>query len=258
MWRFGSWWTGDGGGGAGYEQRMKQNSAVVGLLAWVVVACVPEPTVTPRRADAGIPGSFCTEVCQTTADCLTGFNCESARCVRPDNTPRCLDTEDCQARAAGWSQGCMDDNGCATVNTVCVVGSPGYCARVPTAVTPCSQTALEEMTINRANGMGQVTVCGVPRARCNRTTGACFTGCRTNGDCGGELPVCNTGSGLCECSATSCRTNASVCVAGRCECAQDNDCTINADTCYSGACGCSTAMACDEARAHPGTAWSCR
>ena len=111
--------------------------------------------------------------------------------------------------------------------------------------------------MNERDGTGSVTVCGIPRAHCNFSSGACFVGCRVDGDCSGETPHCNATSGLCECTTHSCHTNSSVCTQGTCRCAQDNDCTLNADLCFDGACGCSTANICTLPRAHPGTNWQC-
>lgn len=107
------------------------------------------------------------------------------------------------------------------------------------------------------DGTGTVTVCGLPRAHCNDTTGTCFLGCQLDADCGGETPHCNSGSGLCECTANSCHTNASVCEQGTCRCNKDADCTQSADTCFDGACGCSATRVCSLAHVHPHTTWVC-
>ncbi|MEW5851541.1 MAG: hypothetical protein AB2A00_22315 [Myxococcota bacterium] len=238
--------------------------ALLFLLPLAVWTCNPDEEdeagvrrstgATSSSSSSSSSGSFCVEECGADGDCLSGFRCQRNRCVPQDPPDTCTSDLQCTARASGWSP-CPGENGtCTVANYVCVVASGPYCALTPSA-QPCSASGMEEITLPRQDGQGNVTVCAIPRQKCG--SGVCFTGCRNDGDCGGEYPACNPSSGRCECREGSCTTNASVCSAGRCRCADDSDCTINADLCQDGACGCASTAACTLNRAHPRTSWVC-
>lgn len=210
------------------------------------------------RRDAGPPVLACEEACLTNADCLAGFVCGSFNRCEPERPPQACERDiQCHARQSGWRETCLMDASCPA-NQACVGGAndPGWCARKPTSDIPCTMTGQETLTLARKDGSGTVSVCGVTTQQC--LEGLCRVACRSNGDCGGEYPFCNTTTGLCECSVNSCRTNSSTCVSGRCECVTDDDCTVASDICRNGACNCSSVAACTPtARVHPGTRWVC-
>jgi hypothetical protein len=233
------------------------------MAAWLLASsCTAEivDDYSSRRQDAGTGptrvGLYCEEACTGNTDCLSGTTCTGGRCVATSSFT-CATADDCLVRLGGWGPACQQDSQCTAALQACVaVGGGGSCARTPTTQVPCSQTGHDDLTMTRVGSSATVTVCGVNRARC--ADGACFLACRDDADCGGEVPVCDMTSGRCRCSATSCRTNASVCQQGVCRCARDADCTVSSDKCYQGTCGCSTVAVCPETRTHPGTSWVCQ
>jgi len=111
-------------------------------------------------------------------------------------------------------------------------------------------------------GGASVPVCANLEWRCQASS--CVFRCAGDSSCGGLLPVCNTGSGACECRSApdSCGPNASggaVCVRGVCGCDEDKDCVGSGfDRCYGGRCGCADVAACDDySPVHPGTTVVC-
>ena len=230
---------------------------VASLLPLLLLACTEDPYTPITRRDAGVTVNVCDETCLTRADCLNGYVCTAQRCV-PETPPHfCSRDVVCRAELAGWRQDCVRDNDCPA-NHACVglPSDPGWCARRPVTGAPCSQTGHEEMQMTRREDASAVTVCGLPKVRC--LGGICAVACLADGDCGGEYPRCNVFSGVCECTDTSCHTNASVCTMGVCRCAQDGDCTVLGDQCRAGVCACSSVAVCQrQATSHPGTAWVC-
>lgn len=222
-----------------------------------VPGCVDPPENTYERRDAGQPhppvGDFCAERCATTSDCLSGYTCTGNRC-QPPSTGTCTTHGQCQVQESGWGPECNGDNYCAVTHVCIKVDNKGWCAQKPSYVSPCTQ-ALPEMQMPHFATGESVTVCGNPRMRCG--AGVCFVGCASDADCGGEYPACNTVTGVCQCTSTSCHTNASTCESGKCRCMRDQDCTVAADKCFEGVCGCSSSQVCPSTTVHPNTRWVC-
>jgi hypothetical protein len=190
----------------------------------------------------GDGATFCAEECSGKADCSQDpleFDCVDGRCVADLGTSgSCSADGECRALFSGWSTDCTADDGCPGQVCIDTGGGDGKCATEPSEFLTCEQIQMEELTMSRIEG-GDVTVCGNDSARCNTDGGFCFDPCTSDGDCAdSNHPSCNTTSGLCNCTASSCSDFGDVCTS-------------------SGFCGCSSADACPTDTNHPGTSWVC-
>lgn len=215
---------------------------------------------TDTGADSGTgsmpSGGFCLHQCEGDADCLImgagDLTCNDGFCTG-DVPSGCTDDQECQAQYSGWITPCTSGGGeCEATAQLCVdVGGTGLCATPPTEFVDCATLMQDEVTINDIDGM-EVTVCGNTTAACG-DNGVCFDPCQSDADCVSDAaPVCNTGTGFCECGEDShCATlgmpHLSVCNAGACGCGADQDCVDGSvgDVCNDGSCGCTADMACD-------------
>ncbi|MEX1364523.1 MAG: hypothetical protein AB1Z98_15460 [Nannocystaceae bacterium] len=236
-----------------------------------------EETVTPEtegmdETGTAPSGGFCLHQCEADGDCTVGgmdvgLTCQDNFCTgeAPD---ACADDDECIALFSGWSAGmaCTAGGGeCDALMQICLdVGGEGRCASGPSEFFMCETAGLDEIMTTDIDG-NDVTVCGNASAQCG-DNGVCFDPCTSDDDCLGEAaPVCNTGTGTCECGEDShCETLGlpalSVCNGGTCGCGADENCVDGeaGDVCNDGLCGCSGDMACDGVdNAFDGGAISC-
>jgi len=203
----------------------------------------------------GIEAFFCQEVCQADDDCSADFHCVEQRCFHRQVRLECDADVQCVPQASGWYTACDDDTACPGQACIEVEGS-GRCAVVPSEFLSCEQIGMQVTERPRRGAPGMVGVCTQTRSSCQ--DGRCNVLCQVDAHCGGEYPHCDLPSGRCQCTPTSCQTNASVCQDGLCRCTSDADCDQGAaDTCYGGFCGCSGTAICPEQTSQPGTVWSC-
>jgi hypothetical protein len=203
----------------------------------------------------GIEAFFCQEVCQADDDCSADFHCFEQRCFHRQVRLECDADVQCVPQASGWYTACDDDTACPGQACIEVEGS-GRCAVVPSEFLSCEQIGMQVTERPRRGAPGMVGVCTQTRSSCQ--DGRCTVLCQVDAHCGGEYPHCDLPSGRCQCTPTSCQTNASVCQDGLCRCTSDADCDQGAaDTCYGGFCGCSGTAICPEQTSQPGTVWSC-
>lgn len=203
----------------------------------------------------GIEAFFCQEVCQADDDCSADFHCVEQRCFHRQVRLECDADAQCVPQASGWYTACDDDTACPGQACIEVEGS-GRCAVVPSEFLTCEQIGMQVTERARHGAAGTVGVCTQTRSSCQ--DGRCTVLCQVDAHCGGEYPHCDVPSGRCQCTPTSCQTNASVCQDGLCRCTSDADCDQGAaDTCFGGFCGCSGTAICPEQTSQPGTVWSC-
>ncbi|MDH5493491.1 MAG: hypothetical protein OEY14_16170 [Myxococcales bacterium] len=193
-----------------------------------------------------------------------------ARCNLQVCENPCADDNECLMVSNGWMTQCESDADCQAgpeqyAERRCIIlGSKQVCAQpaVPMGTAPNRAPNCTEQNVEvELQGGGTWTACG-QNTMCDPDTDACVPRCINNGDCGGSTPVCNRGTGYCECGTDSdCAsvTGHPSCVAGSCQCSADADCAgfPNGDVCNRGACGCSAPTACDQPRTFDGTAWVC-
>ncbi len=213
-----------------------------------------EPTGDPTAAPEGM---YCQDACEVDADCQEqgmdfGFKCALQRC-KPEATDGCMDDLDCQVQLSGWSTVCATQADCP--GQVCIdVGGAGRCATPPSDFVMCTTFNQVEVSLARFPEGDPVTVCSNTDYECG-ADGACVNPCMSDADCtqSAGFPVCNVGTGICECGGDDdCGMLGvpalSVCHAGVCGCGTDADCTgMNIDVCNeNGACGCSSAAVCTQ------------
>jgi hypothetical protein len=203
----------------------------------------------------GIEAFFCQEVCQADDDCSADFHCVEQRCFHRQVRLECETDAQCVPQASGWYTSCADDTACPGQACIEVEGA-GRCAAVPSEFLTCEQIGMQPTERARHGAAGTVVACTQTRSSCQE--GRCTVLCQVDAHCGGEYPHCDVPSGRCQCTPTSCQTNARVCQDGLCRCTSDADCDQGAaDTCYGGFCGCSGPAICPEQTSQPGTVWSC-
>ncbi|HEY1537315.1 MAG TPA: hypothetical protein VGF76_25010, partial [Polyangiaceae bacterium] len=163
----------------------------------------------------------CAYQCATDDDCKVngtdqGFSCNpiSKRC---EDVSACQVSSDCVAFANqfNWYVPCADDTGCSGTEACVAVGG-GLCAPLPDPQTGCADGVLTQLA--HFGATGNVQVCATPGVCVNKT---CQVSCvdPINGACSNDGTQCNTGTGLCECSAsTECM------VAGKPVCGADSHC----------------------------------
>lgn len=224
--------------------------------------------------EAGPSGNFCLHTCTADTDCTVGgmdlgLTCQSGTCTGED-AGGCTSNDECIAQLSGWTMACTSGGGeCDALMQVCVDvgGGEGLCATPPSDVITCDSFGFMDYETTDIEG-APVTVCANANAECN-ADGVCFSPCQSDDDCMADsAPVCNTGTGLCECStdadcATIGDSAASVCNNGTCGCGVDQDCVDSAqafgDVCYDGFCGCSGDEVCaDVPNSFDGGQISCR
>jgi hypothetical protein len=175
------------------------------------------------------------------------LTCVDNVCTSED--PGCTGDEECVALYSAWSTPCTAGGGeCDALAQVCL--DIGLCATPPSDIIPCATLLMEEIQTTDIDG-NPVVVCGHPDAVCN-DDGFCFVPCASDEDCSGAYPICDVGSGVCQCGTDAdCATlnlpQASVCNAGSCGCGSDQNCVDGnaGDICTgTGSCGCSGDMAC--------------
>ena len=217
------------------------------------------PATDDGATESGDPiGGACVHQCTGDQDCLIGGKDVGLTCVEDfctGETPDpCKSDDECIALFSGWSGGiaCTAGGGeCEAAMQVCLdVGGEGHCAAAPSEFFACADAMLDEIDTTDIDG-NDVTVCGNAGAACG-DDGVCFDACASDDDCAAEsAPVCNTGTGLCECGTDAdCETlgqpHLSVCNGGTCGCGEDQHCVDGnaGDVCGDGLCGCSGAEAC--------------
>ncbi|WAS91674.1 hypothetical protein [Nannocystis punicea] len=216
----------------------------------------------------GGSGQFCQEECAGDADCTLGgvdmgYTCQNSRCV--NESFKCSTDTQCNATISGWVLDCAAQADCMMGYACVNIGDGvGKCAIVPSDFIMCETLTQEQLMADPIEGGAQIAVCGKTGAKCENEV--CFDPCEANTDCPaqGGHPVCNTGTGRCECgSDADCTASGfpgfAVCNAGVCGCGQDSDCagTMYSDKCYDGTCGCSTVDVCQTAQAFDGTMKVC-
>lgn len=224
-----------------------------------------DPTADPTGAGSG---QFCQEACAGDADCMIGgvdmgFTCQDSRCI--SDAGKCSTDTQCNAVFSGWVMDCAAQADC-TMGYACVdIGEGvGKCAITPNDFVTCETLTMEELMLDAIEGGMQLTVCGKTGAKCDNEI--CTDPCEANTDCpaNGGHPVCNVGTGRCECgSDEDCAVigmpQFATCNSGVCGCAQDTDCvgTMYSDKCFEGSCGCSTVDVCMNDSAFDGTTKVC-
>jgi hypothetical protein len=240
-----------------------------------------DPTSTTNGTDPTTNGTdptggggdaqFCQEECAGDADCTVGgqdigLKCIDKRCA--SDIPPCTANEQCQAQFSGWFTECQDDTACEALLQVCIdIGDPnaGRCATPPSDVIMCETLMQSEITAKKFMDGSDVQVCANTSSECH-PDGYCFDPCESNTDCEmiAGLPMCNVGTGACECASDDdCKNSGvdgwAVCNNGVCGCGSDADCagSDNADKCYDGACGCSDVAVCQADPVFDGTTKVC-
>ena len=175
---------------------------------------------------------ICQDQCSVDADCdIPGLSlvCTDSRCVSSVDPALTLCESDAQCQLSDNAiEFCEFDLDCG-IGRVCVqtdAGDRNVCTFEPLPAGGC--LGGEEIIATSLTG-GEITVCGEPDAICNE--GICQVGCQTDADCpSAVLPVCNTNSGMCNCTATSCQGSGfgDSCVANNtaCSCAEATECTM--------------------------------
>jgi hypothetical protein len=205
--------------------------------------------------DPGDGDGYCAHQCTSDDDCLvdgmaSGLTCIDGACSI--DSPGCTSNEECVAAFSGWSTPCSSGGGeCDAFGQLCIdAGGEGLCATPPSDFLACEVLMMEEIEIPDIDG-NLVVVCAQTDAVCSEDA-FCFVPCESDDDCSGAYPICDVGSGLCQCgSDADCATlgvsGSSVCNAGSCGCGEDQQCVDGnvGDVCTTdGYCGCSGDMAC--------------
>jgi hypothetical protein len=229
--------------------------------------CAPRPT-DGRCSGAQEPielervgGSGTVEVCA-----YHDAACERGSCRNP-----CSDDNECLMVANSWLTQCESDADCrpgednAFQERRCIrLGGKQVCAQpaVPMGTPPnrAPDCMGQNIEVDLAGG-GTFVACGAS-VMCDAETDACVPRCINDGDCGGSTPICNEGTGQCECGEDEDCADVPghpLCVQGSCRCGEDEHCADfpNGDVCTDGSCGCSGSSACDRSRTFDGTTWTC-
>jgi hypothetical protein len=198
----------------------------------------------------------CVYPCEVDADCKilpsnTNNKCDpvTKHCGIPN--PTCAVADDCAPSASFWSGACASDADCDTDFESCITWQgQGYCAGLNDPDSGC--TLGDPILLPRFGAVGNADVCASLTSRCSAE--GCVPGCAdpyVGGCSSGNGDICNTITGLCECTLNSeCTNGTSVCGANaHCECASNADCAGSGlDVCVAGTCGCSAASACPASR----------
>ena len=206
-------------------------------------------------AEAGTVGrKVCIEICSGSgvSSCLPPTSCSGGRCVFTDTEERCDTDHDCIPAASFWSSGqtCTKADDCSTIEACVAVNGVGYCTRKPTEANPqvCGLRDLKDIAWPSIEGP-DVVVCGRDNYLCNARK-VCEKGCRSEADCSGNTPVCDTARRQCVCATGSCTSSSRgrFCLpSGGCGCANDTHCPDSGfNKCYSGMCGCADDGSCAE------------
>ena len=215
-----------------------------------------DTTTDATSTDTGVAETYCIHQCRTDFDCLIGGMNLGLDCV--DNvcsggSTACTADDSCIALFSGWVTPCTAGGGeCDLQGQVCIAGANGgVCATPPSDFIQCATLGFEELEVDDING-NPVVVCAQVRAECD-DEGSCFLRCENDNHCPSmAYPVCNVGTGRCECGQDSdCASlgspQYSVCNGGACGCNADEQCVAGnaGDVCQgSGYCGCSGDEAC--------------